>query len=99
MPVGAVVTLPPLAAVYQTMVSPAPGVALPVCAALSKQTVTFVPVGTEGRGLIVTLVVVLLQPVVPSVNVNVTLPTASPVTSPALVTEAFVPSLLSHVPP
>jgi len=98
-PVGAVVTLPPLAAVYQTMLSPAPGVALPVCATPSKQTVTPAPVGVEGRGLIVTLAVVLLQVVVPSVNVKVTLPVAIPVTNPALVTVALVRSLLTHVPP
>jgi hypothetical protein len=52
-----------------------------------------------GSALIVTEEVVLLQLVVPSVNVKVTLPAATPVTSPALVTVALVASLLSHVPP
>src|SRR5260370_30994975 len=45
-------------------------------------------------------VVVLLQPVVPSVKVNVIpAPAAIPVTSPAFVMVAFVASLLTQVPP
>jgi hypothetical protein len=43
--------------------------------------------------------VVLLQPVPESVNVKVAVPTATPVTKPALVTVAIVLSLLTHVPP
>ena len=52
-----------------------------------------------GRAFTITAVVVLLQLVVPSVKVNVTLPGAMPVTTPALVTDAMVLSLLVHVPP
>ena len=43
--------------------------------------------------------VVLLQPVVPSVKVKVTLPAETPVTTPALVTVAMAGLLLTHVPP
>src|SRR5439155_2648611 len=43
--------------------------------------------------------VVLLHPVVPSVNVNVTLPADTPVITPALVTVAMAVLLLVHVPP
>jgi hypothetical protein len=43
--------------------------------------------------------VVLLQPVAVSVKVNVTLPGAIPVITPALVTLAKSKSLLTHVPP
>jgi hypothetical protein len=42
---------------------------------------------------------VLLQFVVPSVNVKVALPVAIPVTNPAFVTLALVGSLLTQVPP
>src|SRR5678815_3843340 len=52
-----------------------------------------------GNAFTVTADVVLLQFVVPSVKVNVTLPAATPVTKPALVIVAFVGSLLVHVPP
>jgi len=54
---------------------------------------------TTGRALTVTDEVVLLQLVVPSVNVKVTLPAATPVITPALVTVATVLSLLTQVPP
>ncbi len=54
---------------------------------------------TTGNAFIVTLDVVLLQLVVPSVKVNVTLPDAIPATTPALVTVALVGSLLTQVPP
>lgn len=54
---------------------------------------------TTGKALTVTEVVVLLQPVEVSVKVNVTVPAASPVTSPALLMVALVGSLLAHVPP
>jgi len=54
---------------------------------------------TTGRALTVTDEVLLLQPVVPSVKVNVTVPAATPVITPALVTVATVLSLLTQVPP
>src|SRR5258707_8114764 len=52
-----------------------------------------------GSALIVTADVVLLQEVVVLVNVNVTLPAATPVTTPAFVTVASEGLLLTHVPP
>jgi hypothetical protein len=54
---------------------------------------------TVGFALTVTAVVVLLQVVVASVNVKVTLPVAMPVTTPAFVTDATAGLLLAHVPP
>jgi hypothetical protein len=54
---------------------------------------------TAGFALMITGVVVLLQPVAVSVKVNVTLPAATPVITPALVTLANSGSLLTHVPP
>ena len=54
---------------------------------------------TVGSALTVTDEVVLLHPVVPSVNVNVTLPADTPVITPALVTVAMAVLLLVHVPP
>src|SRR6266481_4653465 len=54
---------------------------------------------TVGNALIVTADVVLLQVVVVLVNVKVTLPAATPVTTPALVTVANEGLLLTHVPP
>jgi len=54
---------------------------------------------TTGKALTVTAAVVLLQFVVPSVKVNVTLPGATAVMTPAFVTVAIVLSLLIHVPP
>ena len=47
----------------------------------------------------VSAAVVLLQPVVPSVNVNVTVPAATAVTVPLLATVATDGLLLTHVPP
>jgi hypothetical protein len=52
-----------------------------------------------GKAFTVTDEVVLLQFVVPSVKVNVTVPADTPVITPALVTVAMVLSLLTHVPP
>jgi hypothetical protein len=52
-----------------------------------------------GRAFTVTAVVVLLQLVVPSVKVKVTLPAATPVMTPALVTVAIALLLLVQVPP
>ena len=52
-----------------------------------------------GSALTVTDEVVLLQPVEVWVKVKVTLPVATPVANPALVTVAFVASLLVQVPP
>ena len=54
---------------------------------------------TVGRALTVTEEVVLVHPVVPSVNVNVTIPSATPVITPPLVTVATDALLLVHVPP
>src|SRR5258706_5225247 len=54
---------------------------------------------TVGSALIVTADVVLLQVVVVLVNVNVTLPAATPVATPALVTVAREGLLLTQVPP
>ena len=54
---------------------------------------------TVGLALTVTDEVVLLHPVVPSVNVNVTVPAATPVITPAFVTVATDVLLLVHVPP
>ena len=54
---------------------------------------------TVGRALTVTEEVVLAHPVVPSVNVNVTDPAATPVITPAFVTVAIAVLLLVHVPP
>ena len=54
---------------------------------------------TTGNALTITVEVELLQPVAVSVNVNVTLPAATPVTTPPFVTVAFKSSLLTHVPP
>jgi hypothetical protein len=54
---------------------------------------------TVGGPLTVTDEVVLLQPVTEELKVNVTDPEATPVTKPALVTVAFVISLLNQVPP
>src|SRR5678810_1380165 len=54
---------------------------------------------STGNAFTVTADVVLLQLVVPSVNVNVTLPAAIPVTTPALSIVAFVGSLLTQAPP
>ena len=54
---------------------------------------------TVGKALIVTAVVVALQPVVLFVKVKVALPEATPFTSPELVTVAFAVLLLTHVPP
>jgi hypothetical protein len=52
-----------------------------------------------GRAFTVTAVVVLLQLVVPSMKVKVTLPVATPRMTPALVTVAIALLLLVHVPP
>ena len=52
-----------------------------------------------GRGLIVTLPVVLEQPVVLLVKVNVAVPAEIPVTIPALFTVATEGLLLNHTPP
>lgn len=49
--------------------------------------------------VIVTKLVVLLQPVPESVNVNVAVPADTPVTNPAFVTVAMAVLLLTHVPP
>ena len=57
------------------------------------------PALTAGSALTVSDEVVLLQPVEVWVKVKVTLPVATPVTRPALVTVAFVASLLVQVPP
>ena len=54
---------------------------------------------TVGNAFTVTDEVVLVHPVVPSVNVNVTVPAATPVITPALVTVAIAVLLLVHVPP
>ena len=54
---------------------------------------------TDGNGLTVTAVVVLLQLVVDEVNVKVAEPAATPVTTPAEVTVATAVLLLTHVPP
>jgi hypothetical protein len=54
---------------------------------------------TTGRALTVILAVVLVQLVVPSVNVKVTLPVATAVTFPELSTVAIFVSLLAQVPP
>ena len=54
---------------------------------------------TAGKAFTVTDEVVLLQFVVASVKVNVTLPADTPVITPALVTVAIELSLLAHVPP
>lgn len=67
--------------------------------------VAVLPVQTEagaetvGLAFIVTEDVVLLQPVVPSVNVKVTVPADTGVTTPALVTVATDVLLLVQVPP
>ena len=52
-----------------------------------------------GLGSTDTGVVVLLQPEIASVNVNVALPCCNPVTTPALVTEAINALLLVQLPP
>jgi hypothetical protein len=54
---------------------------------------------TAGFAFTVKEVVVLLHPVVVSVNVNVTMPAAKPVTTPVLSTVAIAGLLLTHVPP
>ena len=54
---------------------------------------------TEGGAFTVTAEVVLLHPVEVWVNVKVAVPPNNPVTNPALVTEAIVGLLLTHVPP
>ena len=54
---------------------------------------------TTGKLFTVTADVVLLQFVIPSVKVNVTLPAATPVTTPAFVIVATAGLLLTHVPP
>lgn len=54
---------------------------------------------TTGNALTVTEVVVLEHPVDVSVNVKVTEPAATPVTTPAFVTVAVALLLLTHVPP
>src|SRR6185369_17039940 len=54
---------------------------------------------TTGKSFTVTAVVVLPQLVVPSVKVNVTLPAATPVMTPSVVTVAIPLSLLVQVPP
>jgi hypothetical protein len=60
---------------------------------------TEAPAETAGGPFTTTEEVVLLQPVAAEVNVNVTVPMATPVTKPALSTVAFVKSLLNQVPP
>ena len=54
---------------------------------------------TVGFGLTMTNEVVLLQFVVPSVKVKVTLPAATPVTTPVFVIVATAGLLLTQVPP
>jgi hypothetical protein len=54
---------------------------------------------TTGNALTVTTDVVLMQLVTPSVKVNVTLPGATPVITPAFVTVAIPLSLLVQTPP
>jgi len=78
-----------------THVPPEPGLAVIV------EPIHNVAVGklTTGRAFTVTLDVVLLQPVVVFVKVNVTLPAVSPVINPALVMVATAGLLLTHVPP
>jgi len=58
-----------------------------------------IAVGVPTVGVTVTEAVVLEQPVAVSVYVNVTLPGATPVIIPALVTVATAILLLIHVPP
>jgi hypothetical protein len=60
---------------------------------------TFDGTDSIGKRLTETDVVVLLHPVVPSVNVNVTLPSATPVIKPLLSIVAIDGSLLVQVPP
>jgi hypothetical protein len=92
-------TAPPDAAAYQSIVSPAPAdaesttVPVPQRAALTGET------GASGSGFTVTGTEVLLQPVVADVNVNVAVPAATPVTTPAFVMVATEGLLLTHVPP
>ena len=80
------------------MVSPAPGVAEMVTVPVPHLEPP-VPVGAAGTAFTVTDEVVLLQLVVPSVKVKVTLPAATPVITPALVTVAIATLLLVQVPP
>ena len=54
---------------------------------------------TIGKAFTVTAFVVALQPVEVCVNVNVTEPGATPVTTPPFVTVAKLLLLLTHVPP
>ena len=74
------------------------GVPDPVSCVVDPAQTESVPV-IVGSALTVSDEVVLLQPVEVWVKVKVTLPVATPVTRPALVTVAFVASLLVQVPP
>ena len=60
---------------------------------------TDAPAVTTGFAFTVTAEVVALQPVDVWVKVNVALPAARPVTTPAFVTDAIEGLLLTHVPP
>jgi hypothetical protein len=59
LPEGADVSVPAVDAVYQTIVSPAPGVAEPVYVVPSKHLVTLTAAGADGIELIVTVTCVL----------------------------------------
>ena len=98
-PVPPASTTPPDAAAYQSIVSPAPTVADIVTVPVPHLEPFTGAVGAAGAALMVTDEVVLLQFVVPSVKVNVTVPADTPVITPALVTVAMALSLLTHVPP
>jgi hypothetical protein len=74
------------------------GVGEPVNCVVAPAHTTRLPV-IVGSGFTVTALVVLEQPVVVDVNVNVADPADTPVTTPAFVTVATAALLLVHVPP
>lgn len=83
-----------IAGLLLTHVPPVLGVTLAV-----EPSQTSVAPPRVGKAVTVTVPVVAEQPVVPLVNVKVTVPADTPVTTPALVTVALLVLLLVHVPP
>jgi len=84
-----------IAGLLLTHVPPVTGVAVMVAPAHKDGAVVL----TTGSVFTVTLEVVLMQPVVVLVKVNVTVPAVSPVINPALSIVATAGLLLTHVPP
>ena len=97
-PVPPVNTLPPVAAAYQSTVSPAPTVALITTVPVPER-LDDVPTGAEGTFVTVTVLVAVVILQLITVCEIVTVPGPTPVTTPELLTVATELLLEVQVPP